>query len=741
MNTTAASPHQSSPAAASPHRSTRTAAGSHREAPVAARVYKRWIFAAVVATLLFSWGVSPWILPQEHALNRLRLGGRLGGRLGIPPGSLGTLSEFLLESALFKTIIPFAGNGNISDEIFARMREIVSPLWSDGDGAPPGSSSRWSFLSSSGSSAASSSADYTIRAPANALKGLAGSNGLHAKYPVVLIPGITSTGLELWQGAPCAKKYFRQRLWGTLAMMRIMLMDSACWLAHLKLDIATGGDPPGVKLRAAQGLEAADFLMPGFWVWARIIENLAAIGYDHNNLVMAAYDWRLDMLMLEERDHYYSRLKVHIEHLVRMHGRKVAIISHSLGGNVWFYFMKWVEHTPHAADAADARTWVERHIHATISIATPFLGVPKAASVLISGEMKDTAQLGHLESLLLEMLMSKRERLSLFRSWGGGFSMLPKGGNAFWASAAIRSPPKKAADQQMQHGAVALVDAAPPPQTPLVHARNSPIRLSFDDFDSIIDTFVPKAMADRIHRNYSWKAASANAAEAEASNARPSSWVNPLEAPLPHAPSMTMYCLYGVGIETENGYEYELSAGGEHDQKWTFPTTPPPHLAESIRSGDLDTLHVAMKIRVDAIDEAEYLSNGIYHVDGDGTVPTLSNGYMCAHAWKRAAHLNPAGMRTVTREYGHAPSSGIGNIRGGPGASDHVDILGNCEMTMDILKIVSDVALPQHPSPQEGADAPPQEGGDAPPSGVEERIMSDILLMAASIDFPAAALQ
>ena len=66
-------------------------------------------------------------------------------------------------------------------------------------------------------------------------------------------------------------------------MLRTLLMDKECWIEHLRLDILTGRDPEGIRMRAAQGLEAADFILPGFWVWARIISNLAEIGYDHNN--------------------------------------------------------------------------------------------------------------------------------------------------------------------------------------------------------------------------------------------------------------------------------------------------------------------------------------------------------------------------------------------------------------------------------------------------------------------------
>ena len=50
---------------------------------------------------------------------------------------------------------------------------------------------------------------------------------------------------------------------------------------------STGLDPEGVALRASEGLSAVDFLMPGYFVWGKIIEALADVGYDTNNLVSA----------------------------------------------------------------------------------------------------------------------------------------------------------------------------------------------------------------------------------------------------------------------------------------------------------------------------------------------------------------------------------------------------------------------------------------------------------------------
>lgn len=43
---------------------------------------------------------------------------------------------------------------------------------------------------------------------------------LESLKPVLMIPGIVSTGLEVWAGQPCSQKYFRQRFWGTAVMLQ-----------------------------------------------------------------------------------------------------------------------------------------------------------------------------------------------------------------------------------------------------------------------------------------------------------------------------------------------------------------------------------------------------------------------------------------------------------------------------------------------------------------------------------------
>ena len=38
-------------------------------------------------------------------------------------------------------------------------------------------------------------------------------------------------------------------------------------MAALMLDPTTGLDPPGVKVRAAEGIDAASSFIQGFWLW------------------------------------------------------------------------------------------------------------------------------------------------------------------------------------------------------------------------------------------------------------------------------------------------------------------------------------------------------------------------------------------------------------------------------------------------------------------------------------------
>ena len=212
-----------------------------------------------------------------------------------------------------------------------------------------------------------------------------------------------------------------------------MVLDKTCWLKHIMLDPETGLDPPGIRLRAAQGFEAADFFVAGYWIWNKILQNLAVIGYGPNNMLSAAYDWRLAFLDLEKRDHYFSKLQSQIEMTKKLTGQKSILVGHSMGSQVVFYFMKWVEASGEQYGNGGS-SWCNDHIEAFVDISGTLLGTPKSIPALISGEMKDTVQLNALAVYGLEKFFSRRERLDMLRSFGGVSSMLPKGGDLIWGN-------------------------------------------------------------------------------------------------------------------------------------------------------------------------------------------------------------------------------------------------------------------------------------------------------------------
>jgi phospholipid:diacylglycerol acyltransferase len=50
---------------------------------------------------------------------------------------------------------------------------------------------------------------------------LAQQYGLSNEHPIILMPGIVSTGLESWSTDPSTRSWFRSRLWGTSTMIRV----------------------------------------------------------------------------------------------------------------------------------------------------------------------------------------------------------------------------------------------------------------------------------------------------------------------------------------------------------------------------------------------------------------------------------------------------------------------------------------------------------------------------------------
>lgn len=472
------------------------------------------------------------------------------------------------------------------------------------------------------------------------------AEGLDAHHPVLMVPGVISTGLESWGTANISRGYFRKRLWGSWTMMRALVLDKESWKQHIMLDKRTGLDPPLVKLRAAQGFDATDFFITGYWIWNKIFENLATIGYDPTNSFTAAYDWRLSYGNLEVRDQYFSRLKSYIETWVNINHRKVVLTSHSMGSQVVFYFFHWVESENGGRGGDD---WVERHIDSWINISGCMLGAVKDLTAVLSGEMRDTAQLNAFAIYGLEKFLSKEERAEIFRAMPGISSMLPIGGSAVWGD--LDWAPDDQPGQEVSYGSFLNFKAGANFTTP---SKNMTVEQSLEYLFNTTEDWYQK----QVKSSYSHGVAN-TAAEVRENNLNPNKWINPLETSLPNAPSLKIYCFYGVGKPTERGYWYRA------------PDQP---------------LLTNLNITIDTAMTEGIIDHGVIMGEGDGTVNLMSTGYMCNRGWNMKRY-NPGGSKITVVEMPHEPERF--NPRGGPRTADHVDILGRQNLNELVLRVAA----------------------------------------------------
>ncbi|KAI9892601.1 MAG: hypothetical protein M1814_001294 [Vezdaea aestivalis] len=469
------------------------------------------------------------------------------------------------------------------------------------------------------------------------------NQGVKAHHTVVMIPGVISTGLESWGTEVNSRQFFRKRLWGSWSMMRALAFSKELWVRHIMLDKYTGLDPPGIKLRAAQGFDATDFFVTGYWIWNKILENLATIGYDPTNSFTAAYDWRLSYGNLEVRDQYFTRLKTYIETATQISCKKTVLISHSMGSQVLFYFFHWVESETHGKGGPD---WVEKNVDSWINISGCMLGALKGLPAVLSGEMKDTAQLNAFAVYGLEKFLSKAERTEIFRAMPGISSMLPRGGNAVWGNATWA--PDDLPGQNISYGTFLNF------RNTISSEAHGNLTVE-ESIQYLLDHSEPWYRQQIITNNSFGVAETAKEVEANEFDSR--KWLNPLETRLPKAPNLKIYCFYGINKTTERSYFYRE---------------------------DLDPL-IKLNLTIDTGVTNSEVDHGVVLGEGDGTVPLLSNGYMCAHGWKKIRRFNPAGASIKIIEMPHEPDRF--SPRGGPNTGDHVDILGRSSLNDLILRI------------------------------------------------------
>jgi len=431
-------------------------------------------------------------------------------------------------------------------------------------------------------------------------------------------------------------------------------------------------------------------------------------------MTIETYDWRVGLKVMEDRDHYFTHLKHRIEAYHKTAGEKVVLTSHSMGAIVVHYFFAWVTENESQGGGGGGKYWVDEHIHAYINIAGAHLGVPKAASALASGEMSDTVYMGGMGNII-ERFLPRKARKDLFTTWGSLWAMLPKGGDDLWSTGADLSN-----TLSIDHTDTYSKSTIPFKFQEAIKTHLFVVTNHFEDgtttnnikcnknelLDQETEPIVNKALKklasglghttkDVVEFLLAWGGGMGPTISpvnqysfSERSNEDPSTriWHDITKTPLPYAPNMKIYCLYGVGVDTERAFFYKRndeehgsfalhnSSDGNNSQKFA---DPPFILDTTIEDPENGIMH------------------GIRYSDGDGSVPLLSLGYMCAGPWRnQTSGLNPSGSKVITREYMHRAEFKVDDpMRKGPNSSEHVDVLGNHDMLIDFVKIVSDEGL------------------------------------------------
>ena len=275
------------------------------------------------------------------------------------------------------------------------------------------------------------------------------------------------------------------------------------------------------------------------------------------------------------------------------------------------------------------------------------LGAVKGLPAVLSGEMKDTAQLNAFAVYGLDKFLSRSERAEIFRAMPGISSMLPIGGESIWGNETWA--PDDEPDQHASYGSAVRYRTVGNTTTPkfanmtVKHAMN----FLFDESEPWYKEMVLKSYSHGVARSKK---------EIDKNKLDPSKWINPLETRLPNAPNLKIYCFYGVGKPTERAYFYR-----EDVEPWS-------KLSVAIDSG-------YSRCKVD---------RGVLMGEGDGTVNLLSTGYMCAKGWGMKRY-NPGGAKVIVHEMPHEPDRF--SARGGANTADHVDILGRSSLNDLILRI------------------------------------------------------
>ncbi|GLU03700.1 hypothetical protein SLE2022_208860 [Rubroshorea leprosula] len=401
--------------------------------------------------------------------------------------------------------------------------------------------------------------------------------GDYSKLSGIIIPGFASTQLRAWSILDCPYSPLDFNPLDLVWLDSTKLLSAVnCWLKCILLDPYNQTDHPECKSRPDSGLSAITELDPGYItgplssVWKEWVKWCIEFGIEANAIIAVPFDWRLPPSMLEERDLYFHKLKLTFETALKLRGGPSLVFAHSLGNNVFRYFLEWLK-----LEIAPKHyiQWLDEHIHAYFAVGAPLLGATETVKGILSGQT-------------FGLPVSEGTARLMFNSFGSSLWMLPftkycRAENEYWKhlSGGIRKGHHtyQCEEQEFQSNCSGwptnIVNIEIPSNRgfeayPSISeiAENSlsnmecglPRQLSFSARE-VSDGTLFKAIEDydsdskrllyQLHKSYHGDPV-----------------LNPL-TPWDRPPIKNVFCIYGIDLKTEVGY-YVAPSGKPYPDNW-----------------------------------------------------------------------------------------------------------------------------------------------------------------------------
>jgi len=186
--------------------------------------------------------------------------------------------------------------------------------------------------------------------------------------PIFLMPGLASTRLVSWKYKSCSNPLLsdvnvQDYVWMNINMLlQMATIDEKCFFECMTLGLNQtdmNDVNVGFKLRPDEGLDAISSLAPGSFgsnllvggkntVYAWLTQWLADnLGYDVSSMIGLPFDWRLSPDIMEKRDGFLTLTRRRIEAAVASNGAPGIMVAHSMGNNVFRYFLEWLRNEMH----------------------------------------------------------------------------------------------------------------------------------------------------------------------------------------------------------------------------------------------------------------------------------------------------------------------------------------------------------------------------------------------------------